>query len=106
MRAIYSSVVKILMLQAKVILMSAEDLFKHCEGDLAKFIAMDPRLSQQQNCFCGDAFEIGWIQEKAVFLIEKSKEVTKDWLSVDYQRKGVAVIKSELRDTDSMELDS
>lgn len=49
-------------------LLSYDDMFKECDGDIEKFIKTTPKMGNKV-CFCSDAFEIGWLQEKVVFLM-------------------------------------
>jgi hypothetical protein len=60
------------------------DIYKDCEGDLKKFAEISPKVKPKEESFCSDAFEIGWMQEKVVFLMQKIKELTRDWISVDH----------------------
>jgi hypothetical protein len=46
-----------------------DDLFKECDGDLRKFAKISAKVKPKDECFCSDAFEIGWQQEKVVFLM-------------------------------------
>lgn len=85
MKAIYTSVVRILGLQARLLLKEAAELHKEFNGDLNMFLGANPRIQDTEvDCFCYDAFEIGWNQEKVVFLLQKIEECTRDWVSVDY----------------------
>ena len=42
LRALYSNVVKILFLQARMLLQSVDTIFKECEGDLKRFASSTP----------------------------------------------------------------
>ena len=106
MSAIYGSIVKILMLQGRIILQSLDDILQECGGDLKRFADILPKVKSKDECFCSDAFEIGWTQEKVVFLVTKMKDLCRDWLSIDHQKSNKTLPPPLIRDTDSMELDS
>ncbi len=60
-----------------------------------------------KDCFCSDAFEIGWLQEKVVFLMQKIKELALNWVSIEYNiNQWKQDTQLQLKDIDSMELDS
>jgi len=83
-----------------------DDILQECDGDLKKFAEILPKVKSKDECFCSDAFEIGWAQEKVVFLISKMKDLCRDWLSIDHHKSTKTSLPQLIRDTDSMELDS
>ena len=84
MKALYGSLVKNLLMRARILFLSMEDAFRECENNLEKFVKLTP-LTGKQKSFCTDAFEIGLIQEKVVFLVSKIRELVLNWVSLKMQ---------------------
>jgi hypothetical protein len=70
------------MLQGRIILQILDDILQECVRDLKRFADILPKVKSKDECFSSNAFEKGWSLEKVVFLVNKKKDLCRDWLSI------------------------